>query len=154
MGWLSIGRSGQVDARRIIHFEIDPEVTNGGSVEWFGKSEMVYLKRVYEPAASGDGVRFLVERLWPRGIKKEALNFDAWLKDAAPSTQLRQWFAHDPEKWEEFQRKYFAELDANPEVLIPIRQALRNGAVTLLFSSHDVAHNNALALKIYLTTRR
>lgn len=115
---------------------------------------MVYLKRVYEPAASGDGVRFLVERLWPRGIKKEALNFDAWLKDAAPSTQLRQWFAHDPEKWEEFQRKYFAELDANPEVLIPIRQALRNGAVTLLFSSHDVAHNNALALKIYLTTRR
>lgn len=112
---------------------------------------MVYLKRVYEPAASADGVRFLVERLWPRGIKKEALHFDAWLKDVAPSTELRQWFSHDPAKWNEFQRRYFAELDSNAEALTPIRKAMREGAVTLLFSSHDVEHNNAVALKTYLS---
>jgi uncharacterized protein YeaO (DUF488 family) len=95
-----------------------------------------------------------VERLWPRGIKKESLRFDAWLKDVAPSTELRQWFAHDPAKWEDFQRRYFAELDANAEVVAPIRKALRKGPVTLLFSSHDVARNNALVLKRYLTGRR
>ena len=112
---------------------------------------MIQLKRVYEPAAADDGARFLVERLWPRGIKKEALHHDAWLKDAAPSTQLRQWFAHDPKRWAKFQDKYFTELDANPEALESIRKALRKGTVTFLFSSHDVAHNNALALKTYLT---
>lgn len=115
---------------------------------------MIQLKRVYEPETPKDGMRFLVERLWPRGIKKESLHFDAWLKDVAPSTELRQWFAHDPAKWEGFQRRYFAELDANSEALAPIRKAVRKGPVTLLFSSHDVAHNNALALKSYLTSRR
>ena len=115
---------------------------------------MVFLKRVYEPAASKDGVRFLVERLWPRGIKKEALRLDAWLKDVAPSTELRQWFAHDPAKWNEFQRKYFAELDSHAEALEPIRKAMRKGAVTLLFSSHDGEHNNAVALKAYLSRHR
>lgn len=115
---------------------------------------MIQLKRVYEPATPEDGTRFLVERLWPRGIKKESLLFDAWLKDVAPTTELRQWFAHDPAKWEDFQRKYFAELDVHAEALDPIRNAIRNGPVTLLFSSHDVAHNNALALKRYLTSRR
>lgn len=114
---------------------------------------MIQLKRVYssETAARGDGARFLVERLWPRGIKKEALHFDAWLKDAAPSTALRQWFNHDPAKWKEFQRRYFAELDAKPEALEPIRKAMREGSVTFLYSSHDEEHNNALALKEYLT---
>lgn len=115
---------------------------------------MIQLKRVYEAAHADDGVRFLVERLWPRGIKKEHLHFDAWLKDAAPSTELRKWFAHDPAKWVEFQRRYFAELDAKPEALEPIRKASRHGRVTLLFSSHDAAHNNALALKTYLTAHR
>ncbi|MGH9604891.1 MAG: DUF488 domain-containing protein [Terracidiphilus sp.] len=82
---------------------------------------MSRLKRVYEKAEpSKDGVRFLVERLWPRGIRKEALHLDAWMKDAAPSTELRQWFSHEPAKWNEFQRRYFAELDANPEALEPI----------------------------------
>jgi uncharacterized protein YeaO (DUF488 family) len=111
---------------------------------------MIHLKRVYEPASSEDGTRLLVERLWPRGIKKEALPMDAWLKDVAPSTELRQWFTHDPAKWAEFQRRYFAELAANPEALQPIRKAMREGPVTLLFSSHDAEHNNALALKAYL----
>jgi uncharacterized protein YeaO (DUF488 family) len=115
---------------------------------------VIQLKRVYEPATPQDGTRFLVERLWPRGIKKESLRFDAWLKDVAPSTELRQWFAHDPAKWEGFQRRYFAELDAHVEALAPMRKAVRKGPVTLLFSSHDVAHNNAVALKRYLTSRR
>jgi uncharacterized protein YeaO (DUF488 family) len=112
---------------------------------------MIHLKRVYEPAARDDGTRFLVERLWPRGINKEALHMDGWLKDVAPSTELRQWFAHDPAKWAEFQKRYFAELDANPEAVEPIRQAMRKGTVTLLFSSHDAEHNNALALETYLS---
>jgi uncharacterized protein YeaO (DUF488 family) len=112
---------------------------------------MVQLKRVYDPAKRDDGTRFLVERLWPRGVKKENLRLDAWLKDAAPSTDLRQWFSHDPAKWTEFQRRYFAELDVKPEALEPIRKALKHGRVTLLFSSHDTEHNNALALKDYLT---
>lgn len=116
---------------------------------------MIQLKRVYEPAEpSADGVRFLVERLWPRGIRKEALHLDGWLKDAAPSTELRQWFSHDPAKWKEFQHRYFAELDARPEALAPIRAAARKGKVTLLFSSHDEEHNNAVALKTYLSTSR
>jgi uncharacterized protein YeaO (DUF488 family) len=99
------------------------------------------------------GTRFLIERVWPRGIKKESLHFKAWLKDVAPSTELRKWFSHDPDKWKEFQNKYFAELDEKPEALEPIREALRHGMVTFLYSSHDVEHNNAVALRTYLTTR-
>jgi uncharacterized protein YeaO (DUF488 family) len=114
---------------------------------------VIQLKRVYEQdEPSKDGSRFLIERLWPRGIRKEALHFDAWIKDAGPSTELRKWFNHDPAKWKEFQRRYFAELDAKPEALEPIRSAARKGTVTLLFSSHDTEHNNAVALKTYLTT--
>ena len=115
---------------------------------------MIQLKRVYDPANSDDGVRFLVERLWPRGMKKENLRLDAWLKDVAPSTELRQWFSHDPAKWAEFKRRYFAELDTKAEALEPIRKALKHGRVTLLFSSHDTEHNNAVALKVYLTAHR
>lgn len=115
---------------------------------------MIQLKRVYEAAEKSDGVRFLVERLWPRGIRKEALHLDAWIKDVAPSTELRQWFSHDPAKWQEFQRRYFAELDAKPEALAPIRTAAHKGKVTLLFSSHDEQHNNAVALKAYLSAHR
>lgn len=116
---------------------------------------MIQLKRVYEPAEpSKDGSRILVERLWPRGIRKEALHFDAWLKEVAPSTELRQWFSHDPAKWKEFQRRYFAELDGKPEALAEIRRVARKGKVTLLFSSHDEEHNNAVALKSYLSAHR
>jgi uncharacterized protein YeaO (DUF488 family) len=115
---------------------------------------MCRLKRVYEKEERDDGVRYLVERLWPRGMKKTSLRIDGWLKDAAPSTELRKWFGHDPEKWEEFRRRYFDELDRAPEAWAPIRDAARRGAVTLLYSSHDTEHNNAAALKEYIEHRR
>jgi uncharacterized protein YeaO (DUF488 family) len=111
---------------------------------------MIQLKRAYDPAAPDDGRRFLIERLWPRGIRKEDLPLDDWIKDAAPGTELRKWFHHDPVKWKEFQRRYFNELDSRPEVLAPILKAARHGRVTLIFSSHDAEHNNAVALKSYL----
>ena len=114
------------------------------------EAQMIKLKRVYEPAASSDGSRFLVERLWPRGVKRTALRIDAWLKDVAPSTNLRRWFRHDPKKWDEFQRRYRRELDANPEVWRSLRKATEHGTVTLVYSSHDSEHNNAVALKKYL----
>ena len=115
---------------------------------------MIKIKRVYDAAARSDGRRFLVERLWPRGMKKEELKFDAWLKEAAPSTELRQWFSHDHGKWKEFQRRYRAELKAHPEAWQPIVEADSKGAVTLLFSSHDPEHNNVMALKGFLAKRR
>ena len=114
---------------------------------------MLALKRVYDKAEPEDGVRFLVERLWPRGIKKTDLRLDGWLKDVAPSNELRRWFAHDPNKWTEFQKRYFAELDRHPEACEPIRSAARHGRVTLIYSSHDAEHNNAVALKEYLSAR-
>ena len=110
----------------------------------------VKLKRVYDQEAPDDGSRFLVERLWPRGIRKAALHYDGWLKDVGPSTDLRRWFGHDPEKWDEFRRKYFAELDANASAWQPIVAAAQKGVVTLLYSAHDEEHNNAAALKEYL----
>ena len=114
---------------------------------------MITLKRVYETAAPRDGVRFLVERLWPRGVKKTALHVDRWLKEVAPSSELRQWFRHDPKKWHEFRRRYFRELDANPDLVDPLLKAARRGRVTLVYSSHDTEHNNAVALKDYLENK-
>lgn len=114
---------------------------------------MLKIKRVYEKAESSDGTRFLVERLWPRGIKKEALKMKAWLKDAAPSADLRSWFGHDPLKWSEFQKRYQVELKAKPEAWAPILQAAKQGDVTLLYSAHDMEHNNALALKNFLAKK-
>ncbi len=111
---------------------------------------MVKVKRVYEPYESGDGTRFLVERLWPRGMKKESLHMEAWLKDAAPSDTLRRWFGHDPQKWGEFQDLYFAELDTRRQALRTIIDAAGQGNVTLLYSAHDTEHNNAVALKKYI----
>jgi uncharacterized protein YeaO (DUF488 family) len=111
---------------------------------------MVTLKRVYDPVTPSDGARFLVERLWPRGLSKERLHMTAWLKEVAPSTELRQWFSHDPQKWPEFRRRYFLELDSRPESWQPIVTAARRGTVTLLYSSHDEEHNNAVALSEYL----
>jgi uncharacterized protein YeaO (DUF488 family) len=115
---------------------------------------MISLKRAYDSASQDDGVRILVERLWPRGVKKETLQLDAWLKEVAPSTELRQWFGHDPTNWTRFQQEYFAELDAKPEALEPILKAARRGRVTLIFSSHDATHNNAVALKTYIATHK
>jgi uncharacterized protein YeaO (DUF488 family) len=114
------------------------------------RRKMIQLKRVYDKASADDGKRFLIERLWPRGIKKTALRIDAWLKEVGPSTPLRQWFGHEPKRWEEFRRRYFSELDRNADALAPILEAARQGRVTLLFSSHDTEHNNAVALKEYL----
>ena len=111
---------------------------------------MIRLKRVYDLPEPGDGVRLLVERLWPRGMKKDALRLDGWLKDVAPSDALRRWFAHDPAKWDEFQRRYRAELDAHPEAWQPILEAARQGDVTLLYSARDTQRNSAVALKAYL----
>lgn len=111
------------------------------------------LKRVYEDSERSDGARFLVERLWPRGIKKEQLKLDAWLKNVAPSDSLRRWFGHDPLKWSEFQKKYRAELSDNPDAWKPILEAAKRGRVTLLYSSRDTEHNNALVLKSFLEER-
>ena len=114
---------------------------------------MIKLKRAYDSASKDDGIRFLVERLWPRGVSKAALHLDAWLKDVAPSTELRRWFSHDPRKWMEFQRRYFAELNAQPTTVEPIMEANRRGQVTLVYSSHDQEHNNAVALKAFLAAK-
>lgn len=111
---------------------------------------MLNVKRVYEAPKRSDGTRFLVERLWPRGMKKEDLQMDAWLKDVAPSDSLRKFFAHDPEKWLEFKRRYRAELDAHEEAWKPILAAARRGKVTLLYSARDTENNNAVALKAYI----
>ena len=111
---------------------------------------MIRTKRTYEARARGDGRRILVERLWPRGMKKEALGADAWMKQVAPSTRLRKWFSHRPERWEEFRRRYGAELDANPAAWKPILEAARSGTVTLLYSAHDTVHNGAVVLREYL----
>jgi uncharacterized protein YeaO (DUF488 family) len=111
---------------------------------------MIKLKRVYEPASPDDGVRILVERLWPRGIKKIALKLDTWLKDVAPSDGLRRWFGHEPKKWNDFRNRYFAELEANYQTWESVAKAARRRRVTLIYSSHDTEHNNAVALKDYL----
>jgi uncharacterized protein YeaO (DUF488 family) len=115
---------------------------------------MVKLKRVYDPVSRTDGTRFLVERLWPRGLSKEKLHLTAWLKEVGPSTELRQWFSHDPLKWSQFRTRYFRELDSRPESWRPILTAARRGIVTLVYSSHDEEHNNAVALREYLLAKR
>ena len=111
---------------------------------------MIKIKRVYDAPAKSDGRRILVERLWPRGIKKTELKLDAWLKEAAPSTELRKWFNHTPAKWKEFQHRYRAELVEHPEGWQPILEATPKGTITLLYSSHDATHNNVVALKNFL----
>ena len=111
---------------------------------------MVFLKRAYDAVSNDDGQRFLVERLWPRGVKKDALAIAGWPKDVAPSTSLRKWFSHDPAKWNEFRRCYFAELDMHRDALRPLLDAAKHGDITLVYSSHDIDHNNAVALKQYL----
>ncbi len=114
---------------------------------------MIRIKRVYEPAAATDGARFLVDRLWPRGVKKDALRLAGWLKEVAPGDTLRKWFNHDASRWDEFQRRYFAELDEKPETIQPLLEAARHGTVTLLFAARDADHNNGVALKVYLAAR-
>lgn len=111
---------------------------------------MIRVKRVYDPADRSDGARFLVDHLWPRGLKKEAVQVESWIKSVSPSNQLRSWFGHDPAKWREFLHRYFAELDKQPDVWTALLEAAREKDITLVFSARDIEHNNAVALKSYL----
>ncbi|RCW85033.1 DUF488 domain-containing protein [Paracoccus lutimaris] len=111
----------------------------------------ISLRRVYDPAPENEGQKVLVDRLWPRGISHARLGADTpWLKDIAPSEELRHWFDHDPAKWPEFRRRYAAELDANPGPVAELRAMIARGPVTLLFAAKDAQHNNAVALRDYL----
>lgn len=113
----------------------------------------IHVKRVYEPPHPSDGQRLLVDRLWPRGRKKEALRLTEWLRDIAPSDALRREFGHRPELWEQFRAEYFAQLDEHPETVQPLLDALARGRVTLLFATRELEHNNATALKQYILDR-
>ena len=108
------------------------------------------VKRVYDKPAKSDGYRVLVDRLWPRGLKKSDAQLHDWLKEIAPSTRLRKWFGHDPARWTEFKERYAVELDDQREQLERLAQEARKRTVTLLFSAKDIEHNNAVALKKYL----
>ena len=110
----------------------------------------VRIKRAYEPPTPDDGARILIDRLWPRGVKKEALALTEWTKALAPSTGLRQWFNHDPALWSEFRRRYAAELRQQPEAWEQLRERARHGVVTLVYSAHDEAVNNAVAMREFL----
>jgi uncharacterized protein YeaO (DUF488 family) len=112
------------------------------------------VKRVYEPHARGDGKRVLVDRVWPRGISKDKLKDATWLKEIAPSTALRKWFDHRPERWQQFCKRYAAELDANGDAVEALRKIAARGPVTLLYGARDVEHNQARALADYLAAHR
>ena len=111
----------------------------------------IQIKRVYEKPDVKDGFRILVDRLWPRGLTKEKAAVDLWLKEIAPSTELRKWFAHDPEKWKEFQKKYLKELKENTEAVDTLKEHLKKGTITLLYGAKDEAHNEAEVLKDYFS---
>lgn len=111
----------------------------------------IKTKRVYDSASEDDGVRVLVDRLWPRGLTKDRVGADLWMKEVAPSTELRKWFKHEAPNWTEFKRRYFRELDQRPDVLEKLRQTIEKGTVTLLYSAQDTERNHAVALKEFLT---
>lgn len=111
----------------------------------------IQIKRVYDKPSSADGLRILVERLWPRGLTKEKAAIDLWLKDVAPSAELRQWFGHDPVKWEEFKKRYWDELRHNPSAVETLREHIKKGDVTFVYAARDETHNGALALWKFLT---
>ena len=115
-----------------------------------GQSVRIRTKRIYEKPARSDGRRILIDRLWPRGLTKDAAQITFWARAAAPSHELRKWYQHDPSKWDEFRKRYFAELDANPEGLAELKEQLGSGTVTLVFGSKEEQVNNAAALREYL----
>lgn len=110
----------------------------------------IKLKRIYEPTSTSDGFRILVDRLWPRGIKKEEANVDIWLKEVGPSNELRKWFNHEPEKWEAFRKKYLAELQHSPATKELIQLVQKHATVTLVYSAKDEQHNQAVVVKEFL----
>lgn len=110
----------------------------------------IRLKRIYEDAAPDDGARILVDRLWPRGVSKDKANLDLWLKEIAPSTELRKWFNHDPAKWPEFRSRYTAELEHNPDAVATLREKAREGPVTLLYGAREQEHNEARVIHDFL----
>ena len=110
----------------------------------------IHTRRVYAPPEPDDGQRILVDRIWPRGLSRDQAALDAWLKDLAPSTELRRWFGHDPQRWDGFCRRYRAELEQRPQALAELRLWLDAGPVTLLFAARDTEYNNAVALRAYL----
>jgi uncharacterized protein YeaO (DUF488 family) len=114
---------------------------------------MIRIKRAYDSPEPTDGARLLVDRLWPRGVKKEQLLLDGWYHDVAPSNELRKWFGHDPAKWEEFKQRYFGELDQKPGVWKQLAEAVHAGNVTLLYAAQDREHNNAVALQAYIEAK-
>jgi uncharacterized protein YeaO (DUF488 family) len=115
---------------------------------------MLRIKRVYEPRERGDGTRILVDRLWPRGLSKQAAAVDRWMKELGPSHALRTWFGHQPKRWPEFRRRYVAELRAQRATLAALARKSRARAVTLLFAAHDSSHNNAIVLKSVIDRRQ
>jgi uncharacterized protein YeaO (DUF488 family) len=117
-------------------------------------ADNVRLKRAYEPPAPDDGARILIDRLWPRGVSKAGAAVDQWLKDIAPSTELRKWFGHDPAKWQEFRRRYAEEIRRQPDLLDQLRSLARKGTLTLVYSAHDEAHNDAVVLRELLLKER
>lgn len=112
----------------------------------------IKLKRAYEPPSADDGARILIDRLWPRGLRKDHAAIDEWMKDVAPSTELRKWFNHDPVRWPEFQRRYITELAQRTEALDRLRALARQGPLTLVYSAHDEMHNDAVVLKSLLSS--
>ncbi|WP_206951612.1 DUF488 domain-containing protein [Trinickia acidisoli] len=114
------------------------------------KEARIDLARAYDALGPDGRARFLVDRMWPRGVTKDTLRIEAWLRDVAPSTELRRWFGHDPSRWQEFQQRYCAELDANPTSWEPLVAAAKHGPVTLLFGARDREHNQAVVLRDYL----
>ncbi len=109
------------------------------------------IKRIYEPPSKEDGVRILVDRLWPRGVSKDEAHVDAWLKDIAPSADLRRWFGHDTDKWNEFRRRYKAELEHNPAAVDELKRQIGQSPVTLLYGAKDTEHNNAVVLRDFVS---
>ena len=114
----------------------------------------IKLKRAYDRPTAGDGTRVLIDRLWPRGVTKADAAIDQWIKDLAPSTALRKWFGHDPARWQEFRRRYAAEVREHPEMLNRLRTMARRGTITLVFSAHDELHNDAVVLRDLLLGRQ
>jgi len=114
---------------------------------------MIEIKRIYDEPERSDGFRVLMDRLWPRGLRKDQVKVDVWMKEIAPSNELRKWFGHEPEKWAEFKRRYFKELDSKKDLVDSIRDKSKKGKIVLLYGAKEERFNNAVALKEYIETR-